>query len=669
MQIVNIGILAHVDAGKTSLTERLLYDAGVIDRLGSVDAGTTQTDTGELERRRGITIRSAVVGFTVGDRRVNLIDTPGHSDFVAEVERALGVLDGAVLVLSAVEGVQPHTRVLMRILRDLRLPTLIFVNKIDRTGARPEALLADIARLLTPQIAPLGMVRGAGTADADYVPHRRDDPAVRSTLAAVLAEHDEALLADLVDGVIPRWRRLRSVLRAQIAAAEAYPLMFGCALSGAGVGALRGAIGDLLPPAPAPEERLRARVFAIERGPGGEKIAYLRSYGGHLQPRQRVTVHRRGTDGRIARFGGQVSGLQVVGGPAGAGQRLATGEIGRIRGLPGLRIGDQVGSPEGLAGRAHFARPALETVVLPRRPQDAGALHAALLALADTDPLIGTRIGADGRSSLLLYGEVQKEVVAATLAEAYGIEAEFLPSRPVLLERPVGSGTGHEPIGHGFAAELGLRVGPAPAGAGVRYRREVELGSLPPAFHRAIEETVGAALEQGRYGWPVVDVDVTVTHCGYWSPVTAAGDFRDLTPLVLAQALAAAGTRVHEPCHRFEVEVPADRLGPVTARLAQLGARIDETTTGAGPWRLTGDLPARAVHAIQRALPGLSGGEGTWTSRPQGDRPLAGAPPRRPRTDGNPFDRTEYLRFLAQRTLGTTSGVSRGTPAPGRSRP
>ena len=170
MQTVNIGILAHVDAGKTSLTERLLYDTGVIDRLGSVDAGTTQTDTGDIERRRGITIRSAVATFTTGGRRVNLVDTPGHSDFVAEVERALGVLDGAVLVLSAVEGVQPHTRVLFRTLRSMRLPTLVFVNKIDRTGARADDLVAEVARLLTPQVAPLGAVRGLGTPAADFVP-------------------------------------------------------------------------------------------------------------------------------------------------------------------------------------------------------------------------------------------------------------------------------------------------------------------------------------------------------------------------------------------------------------------------------------------------------------------------------------------------------------------
>src|SRR3954462_9211229 len=166
MHVLNLGILAHVDAVKTSLTERLLYAAGIIDEVGSVDHGSTQTDTLALERRRGITIKSAVVSFALGDVTVNLIDTPGHPDFIAEVERVLGVLDGAVLVLSAVEGVQAQTRLLMRTLTRLRIPTLLFVNKIDRVGARYESLLADIERLLTPNALPLTAVNDLGTRSA-----------------------------------------------------------------------------------------------------------------------------------------------------------------------------------------------------------------------------------------------------------------------------------------------------------------------------------------------------------------------------------------------------------------------------------------------------------------------------------------------------------------------
>src|SRR6187455_2728983 len=174
MRTLNLGILAHVDAGKTTLTERLLYAAGVIDAVGSVDDGTTQTDSLALERQRGITIKSAVVSFMIDDVAVNLIDTPGHPDFIAEVERVLSVLDGAVLVVSAVEGVQAQTKVLMRALQRLHIPTMIFVNKIDRLGARPDLVVDAIVDKLSPSAIALGWVEHAGSKAAAFTPF--DEP-------------------------------------------------------------------------------------------------------------------------------------------------------------------------------------------------------------------------------------------------------------------------------------------------------------------------------------------------------------------------------------------------------------------------------------------------------------------------------------------------------------
>src|SRR5262245_17414657 len=210
---LNLGILAHVDAGKTTLTERLLYAAGVIDAPGSVDVGTTQTDSLELERRRGITIKSAVVSFTIGDVSVNLIDTPGHPDFIAEVERVLGVLDGAVLVIAAVEGVQPQTRLLMRALQRLRVPTLLFVNKIDRAGADDDRVLREIEERLTPAVVPMGSAIGLGTRASSFAPFGPAD--------LDLAERSSA--------------------------GELYPVFFGSALTGAGAEELRAGIEQLLP--------------------------------------------------------------------------------------------------------------------------------------------------------------------------------------------------------------------------------------------------------------------------------------------------------------------------------------------------------------------------------------------------------------------------------------
>src|SRR5215210_7583998 len=198
MRTLNLGILAHVDAGKTTLSERLLYTAGAIDHVGSVDAGTTQTDSLELERERGITIRSAVASMLVGDLAVNIVDTPGHPDFIAEVERVLGVLDGAVLVVSAVEGIQPQTPLLFRALQRLRVPTLIFVNKIDRAGADPQRVLASIRRRLAPGVVPMQRVRDAGSRSATVESFAPDDSVHRSAVIEVLAEQDDAILGAYV---------------------------------------------------------------------------------------------------------------------------------------------------------------------------------------------------------------------------------------------------------------------------------------------------------------------------------------------------------------------------------------------------------------------------------------------------------------------------------------
>jgi ribosomal protection tetracycline resistance protein len=200
---LNLGILAHVDAGKTSLTERLLYAAGVIDEVGSVDDGTTRTDSLALERQRGITIKSAVVSFSVGEVTVNLIDTPGHPDFIAEVERALSVLDGAVLVVSAVEGVQPQTRILMRALQRLRVPAVLFVNKIDRRGAGDVRVLRDISERLTPAVVAMGSAHELGSRTASFACWDGSDAAFTARLTEVLAEHDEAIMAAFVRGEPP----------------------------------------------------------------------------------------------------------------------------------------------------------------------------------------------------------------------------------------------------------------------------------------------------------------------------------------------------------------------------------------------------------------------------------------------------------------------------------
>jgi ribosomal protection tetracycline resistance protein len=659
VRTLNLGILAHVDAGKTTLTERLLYAAGVIDEPGSVDRGSTQTDTLALERQRGITIKSAVVSFPIDDVTVNLIDTPGHPDFIAEVERVLSVLDGAVLVVSAVEGVQAQTRVLMRTLRRLGIPTLIFVNKIDRRGARDAWVLERIARTLDVATVPMGSVGGLGTRDPSFAPFTAADAEAAARLADRLADHDDALLAAWVDGgtAVP-YGRLRAELARQTGRALVHPVFLGSAVTGAGVASLTAGIRELLPAAEGDAGGpVSGAVFKIERGPAGEKIAYVRLFSGTVRVRDRL---------RFGPHEGKVTAIAVF--EHGAAVRrplVAAGQIGRLWGLGEVRVGDQVGVPRAGGPGRHFDPPTLETVVVPARPADKGRLHLALTQLAEQDPLIDLRQD-DLRQELhvSLYGEVQKEVIEATLAADYGLQVGFRETTTICIERLTGTGAAVERLHKApnpFLATVGLRVEPAPAGSGVRFGVEAELGAMPLAFFAAVEDTVRQTLGQGLHGWEVTDCAVAMTHAGYLakhslghqpfnkSMSSTGEDFRKLTPLVLMRALRRAGTVVCEPIHRFRLEVPDDTLGAVLPVLARLDAVPGTPVPRGSSYLVEGDVPAARVHELQQRLSALTRGEGVLESAFDRHQPVRGPFPTRPRTDHDPLDRKEYLRHVLRR--------------------
>jgi ribosomal protection tetracycline resistance protein len=666
-QLLNLGILAHVDAGKTTLTERLLYGAGVIDELGSVDDGTTQTDSLELERRRGITIRSAVVSFAIGDVTVNLIDTPGHPDFIAEVERVLSVLDGAVLVLSAVEGVQSQTLVLMRALQRLSIPTLIFVNKIDRAGADDERVLRAISERLTPAIVPMGTTRDLGTRAAGFAPWGSADRAFRARLAESLAERDEGILAAYVDnGADLSYDRLWKALAAQTKSALVHPVFFGSALTGAGVEPLTAGIAELLPSgAGDPDGAVAGSVFKIERGASGERIAYVRVFSGTVRTRDLLHFG----DEREAK----VTAIDVFdNGSAVRRTCVGPGEIAQLWGLGVIQIGDRVGMPDERTTVRQFAPPMLESVVVPVDPDDGARLRTTLGQLAEQDPLIDVRWDDDRRElSVSLYGEVQKEILQATLADDFDLEVDFRETTTIHVERPAGSGEAVEILhaeSNPFSATIGLRVDPAPAGSGIEFRLQVEARVVPLYLYKSLggfsehmESYVRESLREGLYGWQVTDCLVTMIDCNYSSPdgppatrggLSSPSDYRKLTPLVLMQALERAGTLVCEPIARVRLEVPTHAIGAVLPALARSGAAVAAPSLAGQLSIVETIMPAARVNDLQRQLPRLTGGEGALETEFAGYHPVNGERPTRRRTTPNPLNREEYLMHLAHRVPG-----------------
>ena len=628
MPTLNLGILAHVDAGKTTLTERLLYETGATRHLGRVDHGDTTTDSDSIERRRGITIRTAVATMTLpsprGPVKVNLIDTPGHSDFVAEVERALAVLDGAVLVVSAVEGVQAQTRVLIRILERLGLPFLVFANKMDRAGASLERTLDALREELPGTVVAL-----AGPMSGPV--------SVEEVLDAV-APWDDRLLRAYVDGARPPGeQQALAALAEQARLGHVHPVVSGAALAGVGIGDVLAAITTYLPTVESEAaEPLHATVFKIDRDADGHRVAYLRLHEGRLASRDHVTVHRRLPTGVVTTHDARAVDVRAFdrGAETRAGSAVA-GDIATVVGLGEVTIGDQLGRWDAARSGRQFPPPGLESVVQPRDPAERIELFQALQQLSEQDPLIDARLdGVDQEITVDVYGEVQKEVLAARLEADYGVAADFLPTRTVHVERVAGTGEAADRRPRWATRPWRCASSPPPSGP-ASTTRSATASSAATCCRRSTSRSRRRwppSWVEGLYGWRVTDLRVRVVHSRFHAPTPSAGEFRRLTQSRRSVgALQQAGTTVCAPVSRFELGMPAESLPSVLSALVAAGANAEPVEVGTSRCRVTGTIPTGAVAEFERRLPDLTSGRGFLTSEPAGHVPVRGAPPARRR--------------------------------------
>jgi ribosomal protection tetracycline resistance protein len=529
----------------------------------------------------------------------------------------------------------------MRALQRLRVPTLVFVNKIDRAGADVDGVLDAIRRRLTPDILPMGAAVGLGSRAATFSAYRSDDHGFRERELVALAEHDDRLLAAYVEGGERTPEQLLADIARQTRRGLLHPVFAGSAVTGAGVPELMAGIARLLPTATTdPSSEASGRVFKVERGAAGEKVAYVRMFAGSVRARQRLDL----PGGRI----GKISGLQVFdGGRWVRADEVGPGRIGRLHGLTAVRVGDGFG--EALrAEEHHFAPPTLEASVEAVDPALRPALRVALAHLADQDPLIAARLDDEGRPTVSLYGKVQQEVLGATLAEEHGIEVEFSDASVLHVERPRGTAeavirlnTDENP----YQATIGLRIEPGEPGSGLTFVSDVPAKDMPlylfrsvEGFSAAIEKHVRRELAHGPYGWEVTDCVVTMVEAAYSTadgppskrgPTSTSFDYRKVTPVVVRRAVQRARTRVCEPVLRVFLEVPAGDAATLQRLLARWGAELARQTSAGEYTRLEVRLVAARLHELQHQLPDLTGGEGTLESRFDGYQPVRGRPPTR----------------------------------------
>jgi len=666
----NIGIVAHIDAGKTTVSERMLFYTGVEHRMGEVHEGTAVMDYMEEERRRGITITSAATSLPWKGTTINLIDTPGHVDFTVEVERCLRVLDGAVLVLNGVAGVQAQSETVWRQMRRHEVPYLVFVNQCDRAGADYFRVLADLERRLGVPAIPIQLPVGSerefrGVIDlveevhyhfedsdrgavprAGAIPEELADEVgvLRAELLDALAEDDEEILAAVLDERQPALEVVRAALRRSVIRGSLVPALCGAALRNVGIQPLLDAVlaylpaPDDVPPVhgthpktgeacerpPDPAAPTAALAFKLVADPH-EDLTFVRVYSGALKPGAKIFNPRVGRMERISRI------LRMH---ADHRQPLESAGPGEIVALSGCKL---TGTGDTLCDRADpivlerllFPEPVITKVVEPKATGDRDKLRAALERLQHEDPTFRVREDDEtGQWLISGMGELHLEVLQHRLAAEFRVEAAVGEPRVAYRESALGvaSGAAHVERVLGTkevygAVELELR--PAAVDSAPPEVRWADGGVIPEAMRPAVEQALRAGLDSGpRFGFPMVGVEVHIT--GGASDPTRDSDiaFGQAANAALREALGAARVQVLEPVMAFDVRSPEEYVSGIIADLNSHGAEIRDVVAEGESRAVTGTVALAHMFGYTTSLRSLSQGRASFSMQPAGFRAL-----------------------------------------------
>ena len=595
-QIV-LGILAHVDSGKTTLSEAMLYRAGVTRRLGRVDHKDAFLDTDALEKARGITIFSKQALLTAGDTDITLLDTPGHVDFSTETERTLQVLDYAVLVVSGTDGVQSHTETLWRLLRRYHVPTFVFVNKMDLPGMERQELLAQLNRRL-----------GEGFVD----------------FGAEQADRDEALaLCDenLMDRMLDAGQLQDADLIPAIARRHVFPCWFGAALKLEGVDALLDGLDRYTRPAPA-LEAFGAKVFKVSQDEQGARLTWLRVTGGELKVKAQLTGE---ADGEL--WAEKANQLRLYSGAKYTlTEAIGPGQVCAVTGLTKARPG------EGLGAERDSDLPVLEPVLSYQVLLPEGAdMHAALgklHRLEEEEPQLHVVWNETlGEIHVQLMGEIQLEVLRSLLAERFGLAVEFGPGGILYKEtitEPM-EGVGHyEPLRH--YAEVHLKLEPLPRGSGMQFAADCREEVLDKNWQRLVLTHLEEKQHLGVLtGSPLTDVKITLIAGRAHLKHTEGGDFRQATYRAVRQGLMLAKSQLLEPWYAFRLEVPAENIGRAMSDIQRMEGTFDPPESGEETAVLTGFAPVSTMRSYPMEVVSYTRGRGHLSLILDGYRPCHNA--------------------------------------------
>jgi len=611
---LSVGIVAHVDAGKTTITEQFLYKAGIIKSIGRVDTGNTVTDAMELEKERGITIKTSTVSLNWKGTTINLLDTPGHMDFIAEVERSLSVLDGVVLAISAREGVQPQTKVLFNALKRMNIPVILFINKVDRMGVNLSKVYSDIEKYLTKDYFPLEILEDTGTREVIIKSFVTDEALTQYNYEKLSMQSDAFMEKYLEEPPENLHAEFDDHLLALVRNSKAFPILHGVALHGIGMDPLLDAISSWFEMSLSNE--LYARVYKVDRDEKGFRRCFTRLFGGEIKLRE--TYPLSGTDRQV-----KILNLSLLKGAKPVPVEVVSeGDIAIIY-SDQLNIEDIIGSPSVIRDDFSISTPTLKaTVEAPDLAIRKEVLNA-LTILTDEDPFLGFSIHPETEEIVVtLFGLVQKEILEATLKYRFDIDTVIKKPDIIYLETPRNEAEAVLRMykDHYLPATVGLKIKPLPIGSGVRYITNVSFGDLKKPFQNAVEEGVAFGLKSGPQGNVVTDLEVSFVYSEFNSVDSTPSDYRKTAEQVVIMALKSAETSLLEPILDYEVSVPVYAVGRVIADMIKMKGNVSTPEIEGEFGFLYGEVPARTSNLYAAELADYTEGKGELSMRFSGKR-------------------------------------------------
>ncbi len=637
-----IGILAHVDAGKTSLTENLLFKTNTIKQLGSVDNGTSQTDWLDIEKERGISVRASDTSFNWKTYSINLIDTPGHVDFSSEVERSLTILDGAVLVISAVDGIQPQTEVLLEALLKLKIPFIIFVNKTDRAGADTEMVLQELENDFKIKVFNPYEIKNEESSSVDIVSKWNEtNYADCSELIEKIAESDEKLLEKYFNDEPISFDELNDVLKQASLNQNIIQAIPGSAKVNIGIDQLLQSTIDFLPsPLINDTEKLSGLVFKIMHDKNIGRLIGMRLFGGRISVRDTLlsSSGKEEKVSQIRKYNGQ-SYKQV--------NELQAGELAYIAGLSTFNIGDKIGAEADETEVFNFDIPLLTVQAFAKNNADYPVLAKALQILSIEDPLLDFEwLREEKEMHIKIRGIIQTQILCGVLKKRFDVEAEFGKPTVIYKETISKAGFGYEAytMPKPCWAVIKFLIEPAKTGSGVSYSSNVSVNKIKQRYQNEVERTIPKALKQGIKGWEVTDVKITLVEGEDHQVHSNPGDFILATPIGILKGLEKSGTTLLEPLLQFKISAPEDSLGKIAADLHKMRATFENPIFENNKVKLTGQVPLSTSLEYPIRLGSVTGGKGKFSTRFYGYQTIPDDLGETREFKGiSPLDRSKYI--------------------------